>query len=117
MMLIDAFKEECVLMNEIHRPDGEGGMFTEWQESDVVFEAAIVNDSSTLAMIAEKQGVTSTYTITTDASMVLRFPNVIKRLHDGAIFRITSNGDDAKAPSVSTIQISQVKAERWELTE
>lgn len=114
MSLIDAFKEPCVLLNEIRRPDGEGGFITTYEDG-VEIECAIVNNTSTLALIAEKQGVTSSYTVTTQKNVVLKYPDVIRRLSDGQLFRITSNGNDVLSPSVSTLDISQATAEKWEL--
>lgn len=114
MSLIEHFMEKCILMNEIRTSDGEGGFITTWEDGAEI-EAAIVNNTSTLAKIAEKQGVSSTYKVTTHANVVLKFPDVIKRVTDGTTYRITSNGNDQTAPKVSTIQISQVDAERWDL--
>ena len=42
--------------------------------------------------------------------------DVFKRLSDGAIFRVTSNGSDKQAPTVGTLDMCQVTAEKWELT-
>lgn len=115
MSLIDSMMEKCVLVEKTRESDGEGGFITNWQDG-AEFDAAIVADTSTLAKIAEKQGVTSTYTVTTNKNVVLKYPDVIKRLSDGQIFRITSDGNDKKAPNISTIAISQATAERWVLT-
>ena len=109
-------EEEIIqLVDKVRESDGEGGFITTWKNG-AEFEAAIVSDTSTLAKIAEKQGVTSTYTVTTDKNVVLSFPDVIRRLSDGQTFRITSDGNDKKAPDISTIAISQATAEKWELT-
>ena len=115
MSLIDAFKEPCIIMNKAKVSDGEGGLKVEWQEG-AEFDAAIVKDSSLEARIAEKEGLTNTYTVTTSPNAALEFHDVFKRVHDGQVFRVTSNGDDVRPPSVATFDFEQVSAEEWELT-
>ena len=115
MSLIDAFKEPCVIMNKAKVSDGEGGLKVEWQER-AEFDAAIVKDSSLEARIAEREGLTNTYTVTTSPNAALEFHDVFKRVRDGQVFRVTSNGDDVRPPSVATFDFEQVSAEEWELT-
>lgn len=114
MSLIDNMMCECIIMNATKRADPAGGTFTEWSEGDTI-KAAIVNDQSMQSRVAEKEGVTSVYTITTHKDVVLEFHNVIKRKSDGKIFRVTSDADDKVAPAVSTLDIRQVTAEKWAL--
>ena len=66
--------------------------------------------------IAEKEGVTSVYTVTTRRSTPLSFHDVFKRLSDGAIFRSTSDGAEKQSPSVGSLDMCQVTAEKWELS-
>lgn len=115
MSLIDSMMEKCVIMNKSKTSDGEGGTVTAWVEGAEI-EAAITLDSTMQARVAEKQGVTSVYTITTKRNVVLEYHDVIKRLDDGKIFRVTSDGSDKKSPNVSSLNMSQVTAEKWELT-
>ena len=115
MSLIDSMMESCVIMNKSKVSDGEGGYITEWQEGAPI-DVAIVHDSSMQAKIGERQGVTSVYTLTTRQDVVLEYHDVIKRLKDGKIFRVTSDAGDEKSPKVSTLNMAQVSAEKWELT-
>ena len=115
MSLIDAFKEPCVIMNKVKVSDGEGGFKVKWQEG-AGFDAAIVKDSSLEARIAEKEGLTNTYTVTTSSNASLEFHDVFKRVRDGQVFRVTSNGDDVRPPSVATFDFEQVSAEEWVLS-
>ena len=117
MSLLDNFlKYKCVLMEKKRTPDGAGGWITEWTEG-AEFEANIVLDQSLQARVAEKEGVPSVYTVTTRRSTVLEFHDVFKRLSDGTIFRATSNGADKQSPKTGTLDMCQVTAERWELTQ
>ena len=114
MSLIDEAMTTVVLMEKTRQPDGEGGFITEWVDG-VAFEAAITFDTSMESRIAEKQGVTSRYTITTNKNAKLEFHDVIRRLSDGKVFRISSDGDDVQTPDRATFQFLQVEAEEWEL--
>ncbi len=114
MSLLSNAMTDVVLMDKRREPDGEGGFITEWIES-VIFSAAITFDTSMESRIAEKQGVTSRYTVTTNKSAKLAYHDVIKRLSDGKIFRITSDGDDKQTPKSATFQFLQVTAEEWVL--
>lgn len=117
MSLIDAFMTPCCFMDKQRTPDGEGGFITSYKEG-AKLEAAIVLDQSLAARVAEKEGVKNLYTITTRKTVTLEFHDVIKRLSDGAYFRITSDGTDKSSPNIqnSLLDIRQVTAERWELT-
>ena len=114
-MLIDAFKEDCVMLDKVTVPDGLGGFSYSWVES-AEFKAAIVKDNSLEAKLAEKQGVTELYTVTVGKNLPLQYHDVFRRVSDGAVFRVTSNVTDSKTPTVATFQFGQVSAERWEIT-
>lgn len=114
MSLIDEFKSPVCFLEKKRVPDGEGGFVTTWQEG-AKFSAAIAFDTSIEARVAEKQGVTSVYTISTEKSVVLEYHDVLKRLFDGKIFRVTSDGDDKYTPASSALDMRQVTAEEWSL--
>jgi hypothetical protein len=106
--------EECTMVEKTRIPDGEGGFITEWADG-VVFMASITYNSSMEARVAEKQGVSSMYTVTTEKNAMLEYHDVFRRNRDGKIFRVTSDGDDIQTPKVATFQFSQVTAEEWSL--
>lgn len=114
MSLIDDFKSECVMMDRTTQPDGRGGFIPTWIDGAKI-KAAITLDTSMQARTAEQQGVTALYTITTDKNINLQYHDVFKRLEDGKIFRVTSDGDDKATPKTSTLNIRQVTAEEWQL--
>lgn len=95
-------------------PDGMGGFEYQWTEG-AEFQAAVVKNNTLAARVAEKQGVTEVYTITTPKTATLGFNDVIKRLSDGAIFRVTSNAKDSETPDAASFSFAQVSAERWEI--
>lgn len=112
MALIDAFKEKCVLLEKTRISDGEGGWVPMWTEG-VEFSAAIVLDSSLNARVAEKEGMTGVYTVTTDRNVEMDFHDAFRRLSDGMTFRVTKVNDHT--PSVASFQFNQYQAEEWEL--
>ena len=114
-MLIDNFMVTCVLMERKRVSDGAGGFITTWEDG-AEFDAAIIRDTTMQARIAEKEGVSSVYTVTTQRGTVLDFHDVFKRVSDNTTFRVTSTGGEKQSPAVGTLDIAQVTAERWELT-
>ena len=114
MSLVDEMMVPCHLMDKTTVNGGILGRQDTYAPG-AAFDAAIVKDNTMQARIAEKQGVTELYTITTRKGFRLVFHDVIKRDSDGAIFRVTSNTVDSEAPERSTIKTGSVSAERWEL--
>lgn len=114
MSLLDEAMEKCTILNKQTSPDGYGGYIVTWAEG-AEFKAAIVFDTSMEARVAEKQGVTSMYTITTAKNMVLEYHDVFKRQKDNKIFRVTSDGDDKFTPASANLNMRQVTAEEWSL--
>lgn len=113
MSLLDSAMTKCILMDKKTTPDGYGGYTATWTDG-AEFMAAIVLDNSIQAKIAEKQGVTGLYTVTTSKAINLQYHDIFKRASDKKIFRITSDGDDKKTPASATIDMRQVSAEELE---
>lgn len=113
MSLMEDFNVPCVRLVPRSAPDGGGGTKTVWEETDT-FSAAIVFDSSLAARKAEKDGVTSLYTVTVDRSLVFSYHDVFRRMKDGKVFRITS-GDGRHTPDRASFQLAQFTAEEWRL--
>lgn len=114
MSLLTEQMETCVLLNKQTSPDGYGGYISTWANG-AEFLAAIVFDTSVEARAAEKQGVSSLYTVTTSRALTLEYHDVFRRTRDGKIFRVTSDGDDKYTPRSATLNMRQVTAEEWSL--
>lgn len=114
MSLLDEAMTSCVILDKRTEADGYGGYRTVWSDG-AEFNAAIVLDTSMEARIGEKQGVTALYTITTTKALNLQYHDVFRRLKDGKIFRVTSDGDDKYTPASATLNMRQVSAEEWSL--
>lgn len=116
MSLLSEAMENCIMLDKRTVADGYGGYITTWVEG-ASFQAAVTFDTSMEARIAEKQGVTSLYTITTNKAITLEYHDVFKRVSDGKIFRVTSDGDDRFTPASANLNMRQVSAEEWSLTD
>lgn len=114
MSLLSDAMEQCVMIDKSTVADGYGGYIVSWVEGAEI-TAAIVLDTSMEARIGQKQGVTALYTITTAKSLNLQYHDVLKRLSDGKIFRVTSDGDDKRTPISAGLNMRQVSAEEWNL--
>ena len=110
MSLLDDMMEQFHIMDKVTSDDGYGGVTTEWKEG-ATFQGVATFDSSMQARAAEKQGVTSMYTVTTSKSVVLQYHDVIKRDRDGKVLRVTSDGDDKYTPASAGLNMRQVTAE------
>lgn len=114
-LLTDAYEPFVIMDRKSTRPDGYGGPVYTWEEGAQI-EAAATFDSSMQARIGGVQGVTSLYTITTSRAVTLEYHDVIKRLSDEKVFRITSDGTDKKTPLAAHLDMRQVTAEEYKLT-
>lgn len=113
MSLLAASMVKFVFLDKRRTEDGEGGYITEWQEG-ASFDASITLNDSIQAQIAQKQGVTGVYSVVVNKRVRLDYHDVIKRISDGRIFRITSR-DDSATPESASIDARVVKAEEWSL--
>lgn len=116
MSLLTNAMETCTFLNKQVTSDGYGGYTTTWADG-ASFKAAIVFDTSIEARTAEAQGVTSRYTVTTRRSLTLEYHDVFRRERDSKIFRVTSDGDDKYTPASTALDMRQVTAEEWNLTD
>lgn len=114
MSLVDNAMEKSYIMDKTTTPDGYGGVKTTYKEGAEV-SIAYSFDTSTAARIAQQEGVENRFTLTTRRSVVLRFPDVVKRARDGKIFLITSDGDENMTPGSTTLDLRQVEAKEWEI--
>lgn len=116
MSLLQEMMTPCTLLDKRTSADGYGGYDIVWV-GGAKFDAAVVLDTSIEARVGEKQGVTAVYTVTTSKAMNLQYHDVFRRESDSKIFRVTSDGDDKKTPSSASLNMRQVTAEEWEITD
>lgn len=113
MSLLTEAMDECILLDRQSTADGYGGVIKTWVNG-ASFKAAITLDTSMQARIGEKQGVSALYTITTSRSLNLQYHDYLRRVRDGKLFRVTSDGDDKLTPKSAGLDMRQVSAEEVE---
>lgn len=116
MSLLDEAMEKFMLMNKIRMPDGYGGTATQWTDG-VEITGAIVYNSGAQVQIAQSMGAMGAYTLTVRKNVELDYHDVIRRVSDGKVFRITANSDDLKTPASAGLNMRNYNAEEWELTD
>ena len=114
MSLLSSMMEKCKILNRVRVDDAYGSYTETWTEG-ATFDATIIKNSTTEAVIAEKQGITEIFTVVTGKNFPLDYHDAFKRVSDGQVFRVTSNAKDSEAPEMSTVQITKVTAEKWVL--
>lgn len=113
-MLLYQMMEKCRILNRIRQDDAYGSFTDTWTDG-ATFDAVITKNSTTEALIAEKQNVSEIFTVVTKKDFLLDYHDVFKRLSDGQIFRVTGNMKDSEAPEASTVKIAKATAEKWVL--
>lgn len=113
--LLSAITEKFYIVERTRVSDNAGGSIVTYTDG-MEFEAAIALDNSTQARIGEVQGLTEVYTLLIPMTLSLEYHDIIKRKSDNKTFRITSDSDEVKTPSISAMSMRSVSAEEWELT-
>lgn len=117
MSLLEDFARKCVLMEKTRQPDGEGGWLpTAWAEG-AEFTNYQALDTSMQARIAEKQGVTSVYSVLVAQEVPIDYGDYFKDRETGAVYRVTSRPGEKQAPKSASFSLKYFTAERTELPE
>jgi len=114
LSLLNSMMEKCKFLNHVRTDDAYGSYTEAWTEG-ASFDAAIIKNSTTEALIAEKQGVEELFTVVVKKGTSLVYHDAFKRLSDNQVFRVTSNVTDSEAPGASSVKIAKVTAEKWVL--
>ena len=114
MSLLSEAMESCVMLDKRTVPDGYGGYISEYVEG-ASFQAAIPLMTSVQMISANQAGTQARYNVITTKAMNLQYHDVFKRIADGKIFRVTSDGDDDKTPNSAALNMRKVEAEEWSL--
>ena len=116
MSLIAEAMEKSYIVDKTTSPDGYGGIKTTYKlgaEIDVAYSF----NSSNASRIASVQSTDNRYSLYTKKSVILRFPDIVKRVSDGKYFQVTSDGDDNRTPASASLDLRVVEAKEWEFTE
>lgn len=113
MSLLDDFARPCARLEPTRTPDGSGGWKTTWVPANA-FLARLALDTSMEARRAERDGVTSQYTVLVDKPAGLAYGDYFRDTETGAAYRVTSRPEEKTAPTVSTLPLKCFTAERKE---
>lgn len=114
MSLLSEAMETLCMIDKTTTPDGYGGVKRSYVDG-AQFSGAVVFNSSIEARVGVVQGLTSLYTIATKKAVNLQYHDIVRRLSDGKIFRVTSDGDDLKTPISASLDMRNVNAEEYTL--
>lgn len=112
MSLLAEALETCVMLDRTSQSDGYGGVITTYTEGAEI-QAAITYDTSIQARTAEAAGAQNLFTITTGREVTLNYHDLLKRLRDGKVFRVTSDGADKATPQSAGLNMRVVTAEEY----
>lgn len=116
MSLLEEAFEPCKILDKRTLKDGYGGVITTYVDGADIY-AAIVFDDSLAARTASVQGVKDVYTVTTKKNVVLQFHDVIRRVSDGKVLQITTDGKDNKTPESAALNMRVVRAKEFTITD
>lgn len=110
--LFEEAMEACVLLMEKHTPDGSGGTVTAWEDG-ASFRAAVVLDTSAGIVAGDMARVQNMYSVYVDPADALSYHAVFRRVSDGRVFRVSSDGKTA--PARASFRLSVCTVEEWEV--
>lgn len=107
--------EKCTILDKRTTTDTYGGYKTQWVPGAEI-DVAVVYNTSLEARIAQAQNVTDVYTLLTKKNINLEYHTVLRR-QNGMVLRVTTQGDDNKTPASAGLNMREVRAEEWILTD
>ena len=114
MALIFDIMVGCHIYNKAIVDDAYGTAQKRYSKG-AAFNAAVIKNTETEAIVAEKQGVTEIYTVVTEQGFELDYHDIFKRDKEGDFFIVTGRAHDTEPPAMSTVKISKVQAEPWKV--
>lgn len=110
-MLDDYLNVEYCILDKISQPDPFGGVLYVYQEG-ARFTGGPVIDSTAETRIAQQEGARTTYTLVVKKPIELERGTLIRRLSDGANYKLTTDTRDMKTPDFSGLACAQATMER-----
>lgn len=113
--LIEGMFVRCVALRRAPEGDAMGGYGGGWTE-DGEFDAAILKRGDAVGIEGQRAALEERFIAVIPEGVALRFHDVFRRRSDGAVFRVIGDNGDAAAPGPSTVRITRVPCERWDLS-
>ena len=111
--LIYELMEGYHLIDKVTSDDPYGGVVKGYQEG-ASFQAKVIKNNSTEAIVAEKQESTEFLTVVTKG-LKLDYHDIFRRDSDKELFICTGREKDSEAPARSTVKLAKTTCERWKV--
>lgn len=114
-MLTDFFEPFALMERELAL-DGLGGSVLRWHDS-LIFMAGVTFVPGEELTIAGLRALRTVPVLAHDFDVTLRQGDCVRRVSDGAAYRVAGNSADMKTPACADLRFAQVPVERMVLTE
>lgn len=111
MSLLDDFARPCVLLDKTRVPDGESGYITTWAEGAEFYNYQAL-DTSMEARRAEKEGVTSVYSVLVQQSVPIEYNDFFRDKTTGETYRVTSEPTAKQSQRSASFALKYFTAEK-----
>lgn len=111
MSLLDDFARPCVLLEKSRTPDGAGGYITTWTDGAEFMNYQAL-DTSMEARRAEKEGVTSVYSVLVQKAVPIDYNDFFRDKTTGETYRVTSEPKDKQTPRSASFALKYFTAEK-----
>ena len=109
-MLSDYF-EPFALMEREQTPDGLGGTEAVWHDS-LIFEGGVTFVPGGETDIAGLRALRTIPVLAHEFDVTLRQGDVVRRVSDGAVYRVAGQSSDMRTPAFADLRFAQVPVER-----
>lgn len=109
--MISDYYEDFVLLGRVEKPDGLGGMTATWSE-DTGFRGGLTCVAGVEIMPGGVSRLRETPVLCHESGISLHLNDCVKRVRDGARYRVVSSSDEMRTPSCAGFSFAQVKVER-----
>lgn len=109
-MLTDYF-EPFALMERTQNPDGLGGTDATWHDS-LIFTGGVTFVPGGETNVAGLRALRTIPVLAHDYDVTLCQGDTVRRLSDGAVYRVAGQSSDMRTPAFADLRFAQVPVER-----
>ena len=109
--MIEKWFEPFILVERVSSPDGMGGECVTWQEL-LSFQGVMTFTPEDEITAAGQRMAAAQTVLLHEFDITLSPGDHVRRVKDGALFRIAGRADSMRAPAFSGLHFAQVTAER-----
>lgn len=109
--MLSDFLEPFCRVKRSSAPNGLGGSVETWEDGEI-FRGGVTHVSGAEISVAGHQALRAVPVLAHETTVELKQDEYVRRLSDGAVFRVAGNSADMRAPAVASMQFAQVPVER-----